>query len=212
MNVTRTKNRDIILGFLKDRKKVFLIGCGDCAASCRTGGEPELAAWTKDLEQSGFQVTGSVLPETSCDERLMGRILRENADAVGAADVILSLACGSGAGTMARLANRPVVQALDTLFTGVTERLGVFHEHCSLCGECLLNETAGLCAVTRCAKGLVNGPCGGAVDGRCETNNENECFWVALYRRDPSASVFHQSIGPRPSGRARKPRSVKGRP
>jgi len=37
--------------------------------------------------------------------------------------------------------------------------------------------------VTICAKGLVNGPCGGTDDGKCEVSREKDCAWTLIYRR-----------------------------
>ena len=52
-----------------------------------------------------------------------------------------------------------------------------------MCGDCVLGSTGGVCPVTRCAKSLVNGPCGGQKNGRCEVNPENECAWILIYKR-----------------------------
>jgi len=37
--------------------------------------------------------------------------------------------------------------------------------------------------MTMCAKSLVNGPCGGYKDGKCETSRERDCAWVKIYER-----------------------------
>jgi hypothetical protein len=36
---------------------------------------------------------------------------------------------------------------------------------------------------TACAKGFVNGPCGGFVNGKCETDKTKDCFWVLIYKK-----------------------------
>ena len=35
----------------------------------------------------------------------------------------------------------------------------------------------------QCAKSLVNGPCGGQKNGKCEVNPENDCAWIKIYKR-----------------------------
>ena len=35
----------------------------------------------------------------------------------------------------------------------------------------------------QCAKSLVNGPCGGQKNGKCEVNPENDCAWIKIYHR-----------------------------
>ena len=61
--------------------------------------------------------------------------------------------------------------------------MGIFHEKCRTCGDCVLGETGGICPITQCAKSLVNGPCGGQKNGKCEVCADNDCAWVAIYNR-----------------------------
>ena len=79
--------------------------------------------------------------------------------------------------------DQPVIPALDTLFIGVEDSPGSFQEVCAQCGQCILGETAAICPVTRCHKGLLNGPCGGTNDGKCEVDKEKDCAWTLIYRR-----------------------------
>jgi hypothetical protein len=37
--------------------------------------------------------------------------------------------------------------------------------------------------VTRCPKGLLNGPCGGTKNGKCEVSQDIPCAWVLIYER-----------------------------
>ena len=59
---------------------------------------------------------------------------------------------------------------------------GNFYEKCSLCGECVLGITAGICPITLCAKSLLNGPCGGMDKGKCEVDKDKDCAWVLIYK------------------------------
>ena len=77
----------------------------------------------------------------------------------------------------------PVYPANNTLFLGQVERVGMFHEYCRMCGDCVLGSTGGVCPVTKCAKSLVNGPCGGQKNGKCEVNPDNDCAWILIYNR-----------------------------
>ena len=69
------------------------------------------------------------------------------------------------------------------MFLGQIERVGIFHEYCRMCGDCVLGSTGGICPITKCAKSLVNGPCGGQKNGKCEVNPENDCAWIQIYKR-----------------------------
>ena len=69
------------------------------------------------------------------------------------------------------------------MFLGQVERVGVFNEACRMCGDCVVGSTGGICPITQCAKSLVNGPCGGQKDGKCEVNPDNDCAWIKIYNR-----------------------------
>lgn len=99
------------------------------------------------------------------------------------AEAIVGMACGDGVQTVADNVKLPVLPANDTLFLGQIERAGMFREACKMCGDCMLDKTAGICPITQCAKSLVHGPCGGQKNGRCEVNPDNECAWIRIFRR-----------------------------
>jgi hypothetical protein len=52
-----------------------------------------------------------------------------------------------------------------------------------MCGDCVLDKTAGICPVTTCPKGLLNGPCGGMWNGMCEVLTDHECAHVKIRQR-----------------------------
>ena len=211
MIASKKKHPDQVLSALKGRTKVFIAGCSDCATTCSTGGEKEVEEMKGILEKNGFSVTGTAVLDVPCDERIGRKVLREHEKEISQSDAILALSCGSGVNALGRVTELAVVPGLDSLFLGSVERLGRFNEFCSLCGDCLLSDTAAVCTVTRCAKGLVNGPCGGAVLGKCEVDGENECAWVAVFKRDSKAGAFRHVVPARRSHRAGKPHKVRER-
>src|SRR3989339_882351 len=99
------------------------------------------------------------------------------------AGVFLILGCGAGVQSVEKVTSAPLVPALDPVFTGTVERIGIYHEYCALCGSCMLAGTGGICPITRCAKSLINGPCGGAVNGKCEVDADQDCAWVLIYNK-----------------------------
>lgn len=121
------------------------------------------------------------------------------------------MACGAGIQTVSELKKIPVVAALDTLFLGNVKRFGQFEERCSLCGECILNKTGGICPVTSCAKGLLNGPCGGMHDGKCEIDPERDCAWVKIYERLEELGqleTFEEIFAPKDYSKGIKPKEL----
>ena len=186
MVISDRKPMEEILGFLKDAKKIILVGCNQCAAASKTGGEPELEEMKALLEAEGKEVTGILLPDTACNLLLGKKELKSLKSELKDVDAILSLACGDGTQTIVKNTQKqkiPVYPANNTLFIGEVERVGQFEEACKACGECELGWTGGICPVTMCAKGLINGACGGAKNGKCEVDPENDCAWVKIYER-----------------------------
>ncbi len=99
-------------------------------------------------------------------------------------DVVLSLACGAGVQTMAKLfPGLRVLPALNTNLIGMAEEHGVWTEVCLACGDCILGRTGGICPVTRCSKQLLNGPCGGSMNGKCEISKDVDCAWQLIIDR-----------------------------
>ena len=184
MIISENKPINEILGFLKNAEKVVLIGCNQCAAICKSGGEEEVLKMKEALEIEGKTVLGYRILDPACNLLKSKKDLKELKSELADADAVLSLACGDGTQTIVKnLKNIPVYPANNTMFIGEVERVGKFEEACKACGECELGWTGGICPVTMCAKGLVNGACGGAKNGKCEVSPDNDCAWVLIYER-----------------------------
>ena len=196
MIITQRKPMEDLLAMLEGVQKVALVGCGNCASACQTGGENEVRDMKALLESKGIEVVGTLVPEECCHKMLVKKELKALRDS--GAQAILGMACGDGVQTVADNAEVPVYPANDTLFLGQIERVGIFHEYCRMCGDCVLGETGGICPVTRCAKGLVNGPCGGQKNGKCEVDPENDCAWILIYKRLEKLGQLHKLTGPVP--------------
>jgi ferredoxin len=180
--ITKQKTPAEIEKLLEQESKVFLVGCGTCATMCRTGGKSEVLEMARKLADLGKTVTGSVVIPTVCDA-LDQQALAEGAKAIEEAECILVMACAYGVQALAIYADKPVYPALDTLFMGQEMSPGVFSEVCVQCGECVLAWTGGICPLTACPKGLLNGACGGAKSGKCEIAAAKDCAWEVIYER-----------------------------
>ncbi|MDN5348478.1 MAG: hypothetical protein PWP65_2043 [Clostridia bacterium] len=168
-----------------EAKKILVVGCGGCVTVCLAGGEKEVgilaaALRIKRKKEGNPLETVEVTLTRQCDPEYVQQLEKYVTDDV---DLILSLACGVGVQYLAERYNKWVVPALNTKFAGGSIQHGVWEERCGLCGECILYKTGGICPIIRCSKSILNGPCGGSQNGRCEVNKDTPCAWQLIYDR-----------------------------
>lgn len=181
-SITKQKPLDEIEQALAPFNRIFIIGCGTCATMTRTGGVEEVAEMSNTLQEWGKIVTGSIVIPIACDE-MSGVTMEENRQALQGPNAALVMSCALGVQKIASYIDTPVIPALDTLFIGMEDSAGDFHEVCQQCGQCIIGETAGICPLTACHKGLLNGPCGGTNNGKCEVDPDKDCAWTVIYQR-----------------------------
>ena len=191
-------------------QKLLILGCGTCVKTCFAGGEDEVATLTSALRMA-LKIDGKEIQieEFTVERQCEDEFIQESAEAIARNDMVLSLACGAGVQAVARrFARTPVMPGVNTTFIGVLESQGLFTEECSGCGACMLALFGGVCPVTRCAKKIMNGPCGGSRNGLCEVDPETECAWHLIVERLKSLGQMgnYQTYIPardwRPSGSA----------
>jgi len=181
-SITKQKPFDEIKQQLENFGRVYIMGCGTCSTMTKTGGKEEVLDMKKRLEGLDKLVTGWAVIPTACDE--MTEVAIKEADGpIRNVHCILVMACALGVHRVSLYIDKPVIPALDTLFIGVEDSPGYFHEVCAQCGQCVLGETASICSLTACHKGLLNGPCGGTNNGKCEVDKEKDCAWTLIYQR-----------------------------
>ncbi len=185
MIVANRKPLDEIIQMLKPYKKVLLLGCNECVTVCAVGGEREVGVLASELrlfrakEGEEIEVREHTL-ERQCDPEYIDQVR----PFVGDYEAILSMACGAGVQYVAeRFRTKPVFPAVNTTFLGVALEQGVWAERCQGCGTCILDKTGGICPIARCAKSLLNGPCGGSTNGKCEVDRETDCAWQLIIDR-----------------------------
>jgi len=181
-SITQQKPEAELDQLLESLSRIFIIGCGTCTTLTRTGGAPEVAAMRERLAEKGKLITGDLVLAVACDN-LTQEVLNQTKSLMDQADVLLIMTCAFGVQNIARQSKKLVVPALNTLFIGKETVSGVFDEVCTQCGTCILGETGGICPVTACHKGLVNGPCGGTNNGKCEIDKDKDCAWTLIYNR-----------------------------
>lgn len=213
MIITEQKPIAEIIDRLKGYTRIFLVGCGECAATCKTGGSDEVARMRQALEAGGKVIVGSCIPDAPCVAAQIKTELAKNMAALRQAEAVLVLACGLGVQSVKdndRTA-KPALPGCNTLCGAVLDAQGNFYEKCSMCAECVLGITGGICPVTLCPKGLLNGPCGGMNKGKCEVDQERDCAWVLIYNeltKQNRLQDLKQAQGPKDFKKSLRPHKI----
>lgn len=184
MIIAEQKPLSEICANLEGHKRILIAGCRSCVAICLAGGEKEVGILAEALRlRSTLKGSDWEIAEITVERQCEKEWVREMARSVGGKDAVLSIACGVGAQTVQDMypAIR-VIPGLNTSNMGAPEEPGIFLEKCGGCGDCILHLTGGVCPIARCAKSLLNGPCGGSQDGRCEVSPETPCAWDEIHR------------------------------
>jgi len=185
MIVGQQKPLDEIWEMIKGHKKVLVFGCNTCVAVCQQGGNKEAEILASLLRMKATQEGCEIEIKNSGIERQCEHEFFEQAlDDIKWAEAILSTACGIGVQFVAeKFEKTHVYPGLNTTFLGAVEKLGLYTERCQACGQCILGKTAGICPISRCAKRLLNGPCGGSTKGKCEISKDLDCAWQLIIDR-----------------------------
>jgi ferredoxin len=188
MIVADRKPLDEILESIRDYRKIMVMGCGGCVTVCFSGGAKAAEVLASQIrmarEKEGKEIEIVLAtPERQCEYEYIDASKPD----VTSVEAVLSTACGVGVQAMAeRYPQTIVIPALNTKFMGYPVQHGLWEERCAGCGNCVLEWTGGLCPIARCAKKLLNGPCGGSSGGKCETStpeNPVDCVWQLIYDR-----------------------------
>lgn len=173
-----------ILGYIAPYEKILVVGCNECVTVCAAGGRKEVGLLSSAIrlnsakEGKKIEVLEHTL-ERQCDPEYVAQL----EDLAGQVDAIVSLACGCGIQTVAINYAIPVFPGVNTKFMGASESQGIWAERCMGCGDCMLGITGGICPIARCSKSIMNGPCGGSVNGKCEISPDVDCAWQLIWNR-----------------------------
>ncbi len=201
MIVAEQKSLHEIKVMLKGCKKVLAVGCGTCVTVCFSGGRQEVGILAASLRMStGLDGDAMAVDESmvqrQCETEFIAPLQEELQDY----DAILSLGCGVGVQSLAQqFPDKQVIPALNTKFMGYPSEHGVWEERCQGCGNCVLHITGGICPVSRCAKQLFNGPCGGSQGGMCEVDPDTECAWHIICEKQLELGLFEEMMKVQPA-------------
>jgi ferredoxin len=181
----KEKPLEEIIDMVRDYQKLLVVGCDGCVTVCEAGGMKEVKVLASALRlfftQAGKRAD---IEEMTLTRQCNQEYLEQLSDKINNYDAVVSLACGAGAQFLSEMyTHKVVLPGVDTCFIGVTEDRGVYVERCQACGKCIIANTGGVCPIARCSKRMLNGPCGGSANGRCEVNKDIPCGWHLIYER-----------------------------
>jgi ferredoxin len=188
MIVAEQKPFEEIKAKIANANKVLVVGCGTCVTVCFAGGEKEVGVLASALRMA-TKIDGNAkqIDEAMVQRQCEWEYLDTLKDKIGEYDLVLSLGCGVGVQAIAEhFPNVRVAPGLNTAFLGLPVEQGVWAERCAACGNCILDLTGGICPIARCSKSLLNGPCGGSANGKCELSGKDrtvDCAWDMIVRK-----------------------------
>ena len=185
MIVADRKPIDELLDMIKDCNKILILGCKGCVTVCNVGGSKEVGILASTIKiarkKDGrpLEVDEMTL-ERQCDPEYIDQVK----DIVDDFDAVISMACGVGPQFLSEsYPTQRFFPALNTTFFGGAVEHGIWAERCAGCGTCVIHYFDGVCPIARCSKSLLNGPCGGSADGKCEISKEVDCIWDMIVRK-----------------------------
>ena len=215
MITAERKPMEELIEYLRPYQRILLVGCNECVTVCSAGGRKEVGILSSALQMS-FMKEGKTLEvkevtlERQCDPEYVEELVNQ----IDQVEAVMSMACGCGVQEIARrFKTKPVFPAVNTEFMGASERQGVWAERCQGCGECVLALTGGICPIARCSKRLLNGPCGGSTNGKCEVDPDIDCAWQLIWDRLKALGLedkYEENIAAKDwrSGRGGGPRKI----
>ncbi|MEH0018039.1 MAG: methylenetetrahydrofolate reductase C-terminal domain-containing protein [Desulfobacter sp.] len=185
MIIAKQKPIEEIISEITPYKRILILGCNECVTVCEAGGKKEVEVLASALRlhymtKGQGKTFGEATLERQCDREYLEEIRGDMDDY----DAVVSLACGVGVQFAAETYTAtPLLPGVDTVCLGANEARGVWAERCQACGSCVLARTGGICPVARCAKRVMNGPCGGSANGKCELGPDTDCAWQLIIDR-----------------------------
>ena len=193
MIVAEQKPLEEIRDLIDESNNVLVVGCGTCVTVCFAGGEKEAGILATSLRmKTKLDGEPKDVTHTTVQRQCEWEYIDPLSDQIGEVDAVVSLGCGIGVQALAeRYPDAFIVPGLNTSFLGLPTEQGIWEERCAACGECILGLTGGICPIARCAKQLLNGPCGGSQEGVCELDPETPCAWQLIYEKLAAQDRLH---------------------
>ncbi len=179
--IFKQKPFEEILEYLANDKSIFLLRCSGCSKFNQSDAESDLMNLREKIREKGINITGSAIKGLLCVKAKP--VLEELTEEIGNPSSILVMSCGLGVQSIAEVTDKVVHPACNSFLDKESSGRGKREDRCRTCGDCILEFTGGICPLTVCSKGLLNGPCGGSSGGKCEISKDIGCGWIFIYEK-----------------------------
>jgi len=161
--------------------RLAVLWCAKCNKDFTVERESDPAAVRELLGADAGKLAWETEINFLCNEHFTAqRLSAPELDGIPCVGVV---SCGLGIQLAARLLpGRRVFALADSIPEG-SHGLALGTAKCAACAQCYLSLTGGICPVVNCAKSLLNGPCGGAKNGKCEVGTGAACVWEDIFLR-----------------------------
>ena len=181
MLITELKAKEDITS-LCDGRRVLIICCTGCSEVHFP--EVQVEEICNELSKCG-DISTVINTDYICNPDNFPLQIEKYSGNISESDILLVFSCGVGVQTVSEIfANKQVYAGCDTYPLPGLQGVTPLEFDCIGCGECHLNDTYGICPVTSCSKGLINGQCGGSKNGMCEADDKLECGWERIFKRE----------------------------
>ena len=160
---------------------VFVISCNKCFKEFIADNETDCEEFLAVAQSQNKNIVGSAKIDFLCNKTLTAKKLMDLVP--DDAESVFVISCGLGVQTVADMLDMPVYAAADSINYNGHHGMALTEKACGACAQCYLNITGGICPVVDCAKGLLNGQCGGAKNGKCEVDPSKNCAWQKIQER-----------------------------
>ncbi|MEW6069957.1 MAG: methylenetetrahydrofolate reductase C-terminal domain-containing protein [Candidatus Thermoplasmatota archaeon] len=181
MLVVQVKGKEEILEASLRAPKILIIKCIGCREVYFP--DSEVTDFIKELKNS-TEIIDTLAVDYLCNLEFTKQRIEKYKEKINDSKSLLVFSCGIGVQTLSSvLEHKQIIAGCDTIYIKGFQGLTPNNRNCAACNECWLNYTLGICPVTSCRKSLLNGPCGGAKNGKCEVDKEQDCAWNKIYER-----------------------------
>ncbi|MCS7151052.1 MAG: electron transport complex subunit RsxC [Endomicrobia bacterium] len=188
----RLKPENKILEFLKDKKNIGIVVCNSCFEELtQENFSHQCREIINTLVTNEKKLLFCLELNFLCNSYINKEKIISASDKHPKLEALCVISCGIGVQFVSDIVEKETISLADSIQPRYNSTAGVNHHginlnnltFCATCGKCHLTYTEGVCPIVYCSKSLLNGPCGGAKNGKCEVDKNIDCGWEIIYKK-----------------------------